>query len=127
MITTTEEMRAKVYEHLYQKYGKFAMQIFPYLTKEIAAMIANSAYTEMVQMAQGGYLKDYYERLKNNAVQEEKMTDEELMKRSIYDDNLYNRLILKVFNKEAITKQEHDYMSYCYHYDEYRAYGEVQV
>ena len=68
MITTTEEMREKVYEHLYQMYGKFAMQVFPYLTKELAAMIANSAYTEMVQMSQGGYLKDYYERLQKGVV-----------------------------------------------------------
>lgn len=65
---TFEEMKDEVYMHLYQLYGKFAMECFPYLTNDIANIISMSAYQEMIQMAQGGYLKNYYERLKRNAV-----------------------------------------------------------
>lgn len=65
---TFEEMKDAVYLHLYTMYGKIAMEVFPYLTNNLAQIISMSAYQEMIQMAQGGYLKDYYLRLKRNAV-----------------------------------------------------------
>lgn len=65
---TFEEMKDAVYLHLYTMYGKIAMECFPYLTTDVANIISMSAYQEMIQMAQGGYLRDYYERLKKNAV-----------------------------------------------------------
>ena len=53
------------------------------------------------------------------------MTDEYLMQNKIYNSNLNNRLWEKVRQKEELTKDEHDYLSYCYHYEEFLAYGEV--
>jgi hypothetical protein len=64
----TEEMRETVYSHLYQLYSKFAMECFPYITPSISNIISASAYQEMIQMIQGGYIKDYYDRIKRNAV-----------------------------------------------------------
>ena len=63
-----EEMRETVYKHLYQMYSRFAMDCYPYLTKELTGMIAMSAYNELIQMVQNGYLKSYYERLMKGAV-----------------------------------------------------------
>lgn len=68
MTVITEDMKEAVYLHLYTLYGKIAMECYPYLTNEIAGIVSNSAYSEMIQMAQGGYLKDYYERLQRGAV-----------------------------------------------------------
>lgn len=68
MDATKEEMRDVVYNNLYQMYSRYAMECFPYLTKELAAIVSASAYQEMIQMIQNGCLKDYYERIKNNAV-----------------------------------------------------------
>ena len=65
---TFEDMKDAVYAHLYTLYGKIATECFPYLTNDITNIISMSAYQEMIAMAQGGYLKDYYERLKRNAV-----------------------------------------------------------
>lgn len=68
MNTLKEEMRETVYNHLYQLYSKFAMECFPYLTPELSNIISLSAYQELIQMMQGGYINDYYERIKRNAV-----------------------------------------------------------
>lgn len=68
MISTTEEMRETVYAHLYGLYSRFAMECFPYLTTELSNIISMTAMQEMIQMAQEGNLKSYYERIKNNAV-----------------------------------------------------------
>ena len=65
---TFEEMKDKVYLHLYELYGKIAMEMYPYLTTDLANIISMSAYQEMIAMAQGGYLQNYYERLQRNAV-----------------------------------------------------------
>ncbi len=64
----SEQMRQIVYEHLYGLYSRYAMECFPYLTKELAGIISASAYAEMIQMLQCGYFKDYYERIRRNAV-----------------------------------------------------------
>lgn len=68
MTVTAEDIKEKVYLHLYEMYGKIAMSVYPYLTNEIANVVSMTAYNEMIQMAQGGYLKDYYERLMKGAV-----------------------------------------------------------
>ena len=68
METTKEEMREVVYANLYQLYSRYAMECFPYLTTDLCNMISMSAYNELIQMIQGGYIKDYYERIKKNAV-----------------------------------------------------------
>lgn len=48
------------------------------------------------------------------------MTKEDLIKNKVYDLDLYNELTKQYWNKE--TPQEiDDYMSYCYHYEEYKA------
>lgn len=49
------------------------------------------------------------------------MSKDYLMKNKVYDIDLYNELCNKSFNKEEITKEENDYMVYCYHYEEYKA------
>lgn len=41
------------------------------------------------------------------------MSDEDYIKNKIYDDNLYNRLILKGFNNEPITDAEQEYMIFA--------------
>ena len=63
-----EDMYTVVYNHLVQMYQHIYMSIFEYLTMEHQALISYDAYAEMIAMAQGGYLKDYYERLKRGAV-----------------------------------------------------------
>lgn len=68
MTTVTEEMREVVYNNLYQLYSRYAFECFPYMTKELTNIISASAYQELIQMIQGGYIKDYYERIKRNAV-----------------------------------------------------------
>lgn len=68
METTKEDMRDVVYANLYQLYSRYAMECFPYLTTDLTNLISASAYAEMIQMIQGGYIKDYYERIKRNAV-----------------------------------------------------------
>lgn len=48
-------------------------------------------------------------------------TKEYLMEHHIYDTNLNNELWKRLENKEQLTEQERDYVSYCYHYEEYKA------
>jgi len=49
------------------------------------------------------------------------MTDKNCIKYRIYDGRLYNSLM----QKPELTEEEKDYCSFCYHYEEFRAYGEV--
>lgn len=65
---TQEEMHTAVYNHLVQMYQRFYLEIFEYLTMQHQALISFDAYQEMIQMAQGGYLKNYYDRLMKGAV-----------------------------------------------------------
>jgi len=67
MITKTD-MHEVVYRHLVKLYQGFYMAVFEYLTMEHQALISYEAYRETIQMAQEGYLKDYYKRILNNAV-----------------------------------------------------------
>lgn len=57
-----------VYEHLSELYEKQYKQIFGRLNGVLRVLIFHQTYSELVQMAQAGYLNDYYERIKRNAV-----------------------------------------------------------
>lgn len=48
-------------------------------------------------------------------------TKEYLIKNKVYDIDLYNALTDKSFKGEKLTQEEHDYTTYCYHYEEYQA------
>lgn len=65
---TTEDMHTAVYNHLVQMYQRFYLEIFEYLTMQHQALISFDAYQEMIQMAQEGNLKNYYERIRRNAI-----------------------------------------------------------
>lgn len=68
MQTITEDMYRVVYNHLYDMNEHIVSSIFPTITPELRAIMSSDAYKEMIQMAQAGYLNDYYERLKRGAV-----------------------------------------------------------
>lgn len=68
MEAITNDIHTVVYNHLVQLYQKFYMAAFEYLTIEHQALISYDAFKEMIQMAQEGNLKSYYERIKNNAI-----------------------------------------------------------
>lgn len=39
-----------------------------------------------------------------------------------YDRKLYNELInKKLFDKKPLTQEEEDYITFCYHWEEYQA------
>lgn len=63
-----EDMYTTVYNHLYSMNEHLVSAVFPKITPELRAIMSNDAYSEMIQMAQAGYLKDYYERLMKGAV-----------------------------------------------------------
>lgn len=44
-----------------------------------------------------------------------------LIKNRVYDSDLYNELVNLYWCKKDVPKEVHDYMTYCYHYEEYRA------
>ena len=68
MEAITNDIHTVVYNHLVQLYQKFYMAAFEYLTIEHQALISYDAFKEMIQMAQEGNLKSYYDRIKNNAI-----------------------------------------------------------
>lgn len=49
------------------------------------------------------------------------MNDEYYIKNKVYDQDLNHKLWDKLFRKEELTQEEHDYVTYCYHYEEYQA------
>ena len=63
-----ESMHIEVYKHLCKINERFALILFNTITPEIKALIRHDAYAELIQMAQDGYLKTYYERLEKEAV-----------------------------------------------------------
>ena len=63
-----ENMQEAVYSHLYNMNEHIVSSVFPKITPELSAIMSYDAYAETIQMAQSGILKDYYERLKRNAV-----------------------------------------------------------
>ena len=46
------------------------------------------------------------------------------IKYKVYNSKINDELWDKI-GKEELTPEEHDYLTYCWHYEEYRAYGEV--
>ena len=49
------------------------------------------------------------------------MTDDYCIKNKIYDSRLYDELTNLYWCKKDVPEEIHDYMSYCYHVEEYRA------
>lgn len=49
------------------------------------------------------------------------MTDEYYIKNKVYNSQLNDKLWNKLSEKQELTKEEHDYMTYCYHVEEYKA------
>ena len=68
MIDTREEMRDTVYQNLYQTYKRFAMAYYEYITPELEEIIRLDAQREFVLMMLDGNLKNYYQRIKRNAL-----------------------------------------------------------
>lgn len=62
------DMRNCVYVHLVELYTKFAIETFGFLTPDLVKIVSLTAREELLQMIQNGYIKDYYERMKKNAV-----------------------------------------------------------
>ena len=62
------DKHAVVYEHLININEQRWFTIFGKLDGAKRAMIFCDAFNELIQMAQGKYLDDYYERIRNNAV-----------------------------------------------------------
>ena len=58
-----EEMHRFVYNHLYDMNERINRNIYPKITPELMALMSHDAYKEMIQMAQEGYLQNYYDRL----------------------------------------------------------------
>lgn len=59
---------AVVFNHLLDLYEKQWLTVYEKLDGIKRALIFEQAFGEMIYMAQEKYLKDYYERIKNNAV-----------------------------------------------------------
>lgn len=67
-MTEVIDIHKEVYEHLYNMNEKLVSNVFHKITPELIAAMSQDAYSEMIQMAQAGYLNSYYERLKRGAV-----------------------------------------------------------
>lgn len=52
------------------------------------------------------------------------MTRDYYIKNKVYNSDLYDELTKEYWGKET-PEEIKDYMNYCYHYEEYRVYGEV--
>ncbi len=63
-----DDMYTTVYKHLYNMNEHIVSSIFPTITPELKAIMSHDAYAEMIQLAQAGYIKDYYKRLTRNAI-----------------------------------------------------------
>lgn len=63
-----QDMYTIVYNHLTDLYAKMYFKIRPVLSLQERALISATAYSEMIQMAQQGYIYDYYQRIQKGAV-----------------------------------------------------------
>lgn len=63
-----DDIYTTVYKHLYNMNEQIVRNVFPVITPELRAIMSHDAYAEMIQMAQAGYIKDYYKRLNKGAV-----------------------------------------------------------
>jgi hypothetical protein len=62
------EMHRTVYNHLYDMNYNIVQTIFGAITPELMAIMSHDAYAETIQLAQAGYINDYYNRLTRGAV-----------------------------------------------------------
>lgn len=62
------DKHAVVYEHLSNLYEKQWLEIYGKLTHDKRVLIFNKAFSELIAMAQGDYLDDYYQRIKKDAI-----------------------------------------------------------
>lgn len=67
-VTTKDEIYTAVYNHLYKMNEHIVSTVFDKITPELQAIMSHDAYSEMIQMAQAGYLGSYYDRLIRGAV-----------------------------------------------------------
>lgn len=49
------------------------------------------------------------------------MTNNYFIKNKVYNSQLNDELWDRLLKKETLTQEEHDYLTYCYHVEEYRA------
>ena len=69
MITENKlDKHSVVYEHLMNLYEKQWKTIYGNITAVMRVLIFHQAFSELIEMAQGGYLNDYYERIIRKAV-----------------------------------------------------------
>ena len=67
-LVTKDRMYREVYNHLYDMNEHIVKEIFDKITPELMAIMSHDAYAEMIQMAQAGYINDYYNRMTRGAV-----------------------------------------------------------
>lgn len=67
-LVTKDRMYREVYNHLYDMNEHFVKEVFEKITPELMALMSHDAYAEMIQMAQAGYINDYYNRMTRGAV-----------------------------------------------------------
>ena len=65
---TVLDKHAVVYEHLSNLYEHFWLEVFGKLESWMRVLIFQQAFSELVAMAQDGYLNEYYERIIRKAV-----------------------------------------------------------
>lgn len=63
-----QDMYTIVYNHLTDLYSKMYFSLKPVLSIQERAIISATAYAEMIQMAQQGYIYDYYQRIQKGAL-----------------------------------------------------------
>lgn len=66
--TKVLDKHAVVYNHLVELNERQWRKIYGKITAVMRVLIFNDAFSELIQMAQGQYLDDYYQRIRNNAV-----------------------------------------------------------
>jgi len=66
--TKALDKHSVVYEHLTNIYESQWKTVYGKITAVMRVLIFQQAFRELIEMAQGGYLNDYYERIINNAV-----------------------------------------------------------
>ena len=62
------EMYRTVYNHLYDMNEHIVKTVFNKITPELMAIMSHDAYSETIQLAQAGYIRNYYSRLLSGTV-----------------------------------------------------------
>lgn len=68
MIAEKLDKHAIVYNHLSNLYEKQWLEVFGKLDSVMRVLIFHQAFSELIAMAQQGYLDNYYQRILRNAV-----------------------------------------------------------